>query len=775
MRLAFSCLAVLWLSVSAITLPESYNVVWTSQSNRSADSMPLGGGGLGVNVWVENNDILLYVAKEGTFDDNNSLVKLGRIRLTLDPNPFESQFKQTLNLNDGYITIAGQNQTALDLWVDINNAALHIELSSPVKRVKVKAAYESWRWTNRLMAYGEWQQSDWNQVEDITPTPLTRADNISFEEHGVRMFHQNQPNTTLDVVAADQQFEMHKENMFNPLAYNTYGLYMYSPKLIPGPITSGHYMNTSFKAWNLQSEETSNLSLTVFTFRKQTLDPREFNATFEENIVNATQETHENVKSWWHNYWDRSWIIINEKKGEQDPGFTVGKNYQIFRYMQGCNWGAEWPMKWNGGLFTYDPYWVDPTNPWTPDYRSWTGGVHTAQNQRLLYWPMLKSGDVDLMKPQFEYYRRLTPVAMQRGRTYFNINASLFTEQLENYGLPSYLDYNTDVYFYNKSRPTSFPVGIEWNDWLEWLQDTANEFADMILQAGMFFDLDLDPYMLFIESQLQWFDIFYQQYHSRIDTFSTARISGSSKLVIYPGSGAETYKVAYNPASTVSGLRKVLADLLQINPNYVMGNTTYYQNYTARVPETPLRYQQGFECISPALAYVRIQNSEIPQLYPVFPWGEYGLGLPNLSRAINTYFYDTETQSFHDNTGWKQDVIWMARMGLTKEATNLTISRWADSTVSRFPVFKGPHHDWAPDMNHFGSASIALQEMLMQTFVNNNTQIRLLGAWPKEWDVDFKLSAPFQTVVKGVAKHGRLGNLTLIPSSRKADVVYGHN
>ena len=112
---------------------------------------------------------------------------------------------------------------------------------------------------------------------------------------------------------------------------------------------------------------------------------------------------------------------------------------------------------------------------------------------------MLKSGDLDLMKPQFEFYRRLTPVAMQRGRTYFNINASLFTEQLENYGLPSYLDYDTDIYFYNMSRPTSFPLGIEWNDWLEWLQDTANEFADMILQAAMFFDLDLDPYMLFIE------------------------------------------------------------------------------------------------------------------------------------------------------------------------------------------------------------------------------------------------------------------------------------
>lgn len=65
------------------------------------------------------------------------------------------------------------------------------------------------------------EQSDWNQVEYIKPTPLTRADNISFVEHGVRMFHQNQPNTTLDVVAAEQHFEMYNETMFNPLAYNT--------------------------------------------------------------------------------------------------------------------------------------------------------------------------------------------------------------------------------------------------------------------------------------------------------------------------------------------------------------------------------------------------------------------------------------------------------------------------------------------------------------------------------------------------------------------------
>ena len=41
--------------VVAIDLPESYNVVWTSQSRNSSESMPLGGGGIGLNVWVENS------------------------------------------------------------------------------------------------------------------------------------------------------------------------------------------------------------------------------------------------------------------------------------------------------------------------------------------------------------------------------------------------------------------------------------------------------------------------------------------------------------------------------------------------------------------------------------------------------------------------------------------------------------------------------------------------------------------------------------------------
>lgn len=125
--------------------------------------------------------------------------------------------------------------------------------------------------------------------------------------------------------------------------------------------------------------------------------------------------------------------------------------------------------------------------------------------------------------------------------------------------------------------------------------------------------------------------------------------------------------------------------LLQVDPPYQLGNTSYYQNFLARIPETPLRMQQNRTTISPATAYSRIQNVEIPQLYPVFPWAEFGLGLPNLSYAIDTYLYDTETQDFHGAVGWRQDGIWLARMGLTDMAKNITTLKLQDSEVHRFP------------------------------------------------------------------------------------------
>ena len=45
-----------------------------------------------------------------------------------------------------------------------------------------------------------------------------------------------------------------------------------------------------------------------------------------------------------------------------------------------------------------------------------------------------------------------------------------------------------------------------------------------------------------------------------------------------------------------------------------------------------------------------------------------------------------------------------------------------------------------------------------------------MPAWPKEWDVDFKIHAPQNTIVSGKLAGGELKDLKVIPESRKEDL-----
>ena len=45
---------------------EDYNIIWTEQSINSSESMPLVGGDMACNVWVEKGDILFYLQRSGS-------------------------------------------------------------------------------------------------------------------------------------------------------------------------------------------------------------------------------------------------------------------------------------------------------------------------------------------------------------------------------------------------------------------------------------------------------------------------------------------------------------------------------------------------------------------------------------------------------------------------------------------------------------------------------------------------------------------------------------
>ena len=78
----------------------------------------------------------------------------------------------------------------------------------------------------------------------------------------------------------------------------------------------------------------------------------------------------------------------------------------------------------------------------------------------------------------------------------------------------------------------------------------------MILETARYNEADISRYIpLPHRSSLNFFDEHYRQLalqRGRKD------LDGNGKLVIYPGSACETYKMAYNPSSTIAALRSVL-------------------------------------------------------------------------------------------------------------------------------------------------------------------------------------------------------------------------
>ena len=235
-------------------------------------------------------------------------------------------------------------------------------------------------------------------------------------------------------------------------------------------------------------------------------------------------------------------------------------------------------------------------------------------------------------------------------------------------------------------------------------------------------------------------------------------------LVISPGSACETYKMAYNPASTICALRKVAEKYAELV------DTACVQSFLQRLPPLPFRENGGRRMLAPAVVWERVNNVETPQLYPVFPWGVYGVGRPDIEVARNTYLYDPDALKFRSHEGWKQDNIWAACLGLTDEAVRLNRLKLQDGPY-RYPAFWGPGFDWSPDHNWGGSGMIGLQSMLLQEVGDS---ILLFPAWPKDEDVHFKLHASKKTTVEVTLKGGEITQLLVEPQTKKKDIIIWH-
>lgn len=693
--------------------PKDY--VWTTQSQNSSGSMPCGGHNVGMNVWVENGDILFYVSKSGMLDENNTLLKAGRFRLNIKGQPFSgTDFEQRLCLNDGAIYIKGKG-ISIRLWADVYQPKVFVEMNATHK-ADATLSYESWRYKDRPVTKAECQQGSykWNIPADCT----TFADSIKAAKSSIDFWHTNRSYTVFDYTVSREGLDAIKDELYNPIGGKTFGGSITMPGFKFTGTSTGTYASTDYKAWHYSATGIRQATVSIDLYTGETAS----------TALSAKKSKAQSTK-WWHQFWQRSFITA---EGE---GATMARNYELFRYMLGCNAYGEYPTKFNGSLFTFDPVYADPKCPFTPDFRKWGGGTMTAQNQRLVYWPMLKSGDTDMMKAQFDTYLRMLPNATRRTKFYWNHDGASFSEQIENCGLPNPTEYG-------KHKPGDDP-GMDRNAWLEYQWDTALEFCSMIMQAHKYSGMDIAEYEPLIRQALIFFDEHYQYIAKKL---GVKPLNADGKLMLYPSSGCETYKMAYNPSSVIAALKTVAEQWIEYKGDSL-------NNFLSRIPPIPLRTIEGDTCIAPAIVWARIQNIETPQLYPVFPWRVYGMGRENLHIARNTYLKDPHAVEMHSTKGWKQDNIWAACLGLTDEAFKLNKEKLADGPY-RFPAFWDPGYDWAPDCNKGGASMIGLQEMLLQEKPDGG--LLLFPAWPKNINAKFRLKATGGRTVEAEIKNGTI-------------------
>ena len=715
-----------------------YDVVWDSQSERSADSMPLGGYDTGCNVWTEKGKLYLYVSQSGTFDENNTMLKLGRLCLTVDGGISTENFKQEFHLYNGYITIdAGEagDRVHFDIWTAVNKAEVHIDYSAD-KKHRIALSFDSWRYREREVTWEETHQCrDLNDLNHAyNGKIITWPDVVETEDSTLVFWHRNRSGDLVwDKLIRQQHLEEISDKIPNPIKNRTMGGLLHMEAFTFAGTCDSSYAGCDHREYRYIAGGTdkANIVLTLHSRQCETLDEWKNQLAAKVKVKTSLEDT----IHWWNHFFDKSYICI-DMENQTSEWFKIGRNYQLFRYMLGCNYYGEYPTKFNGGLFTFD-------EGRTPDFRMWSGGGFTSQNQRLVYWGMLKSGDYEGMLPQLDFWRNLTEAGKARVRHFWNHEGAFFFEQGNIFGICTGAEYNWE------HSPEVDPA-LEDNAWVRLHWSSGLEFALMMLEYSRYTGKKIDEYLEYIESVV---DVYFAHYPYDED----------GKLYIFPSTSLETYKGeepfskkdevygAANPMDAVSGLRCVVKSLM----DYLGGGDKFekYKELYRKCPELPMgKNKEGKPVFLPAKRYCEKPfNCELPELYPVFPYSPLGLDPTEIEIGRNTY-NEEYPEDILSGVSWHQNGIFAARLSLYEEALKYLHIKLDDSP-KRFPTFWGPGHDWTPDHNHGGSGMILLQEMLLQC---KGDLVELLPTWDKAINVSFKLFAPNGKIIQCELRNGKL-------------------
>ena len=427
-------------------LLNGYNVQWDTPGPGSAQSMPLGNGDIGLNVWVEENgDLLFYIGKTDAWgqatdekDDwmkqGGVLMKLGAVRISMSPNGLDkanSVFKQILKLKTGEILVQegkGRSATVYRIWVDANHPVIRVEAKG-AEASKVAVKLENWR-------------------AGITDTILNKKNSIAWYHHN---------GATPEARLADLTFGalVKGEGLINTDA---------------STLTSARAVKSQLISIYPLTAVAANGNLWLTRLETQVTGIEKLN-------LEQTRLAHQ---QWWQQFWSRSHVFV---KGDE-LATKVTQGYILQRFITACAGRGAYPIKFNGSIFVTE----NVEKGQNADFRSW-GGQYWFQNTRAMYWPRLMAGDFDMMLPLFRMYAQILPGNAAQVKSYYNHGGAYFAETAPFWGGLDYMGADVKANYTNHYFTPILELSMMMLDYYDYTGDTdfAKKTMLPVATAGLQF------------------------------------------------------------------------------------------------------------------------------------------------------------------------------------------------------------------------------------------------------------------------------------------------
>jgi hypothetical protein len=291
--------------------------------------MPIGNGDLAANVWVEpNGDLVFYLSKSDSWSAEQELLKLGRIRVKMNPPLVAegSSFKQELDLKTGTIRVSStldpRHSTPatrhLNFWIDANQNVVNLEAESS-EAFTAQVLLEPWRIPGERL-YG-------GAVPDTV---------LPAEGNAIRWFQRNKSSIFAGTLK-NQHLGALVGKYHDPLLNRTFG-----------GVISGEGLQSKDEKALATADPLKKMHLRVHALTAQTETEEEWLSQIEKQRISVEKqplaEARKAHKAYWAGFWGRSWIYLDG--AEKDAPSLIPPNRLNFKIGANPNAGN----KFNGDI-----------------------------------------------------------------------------------------------------------------------------------------------------------------------------------------------------------------------------------------------------------------------------------------------------------------------------------------------------------------------------------------------------------------------------------------